>query len=115
MLAGTLLLPLRNPPHSAVILCHHASVQQRDYYRLFAEPFVARGIAAFIYDKRGWGDSTGTQLTSEISELADDALAAFRFVQAHPAIQSNGGVSGASVTARGSAQWRRRGWAMRPS
>jgi hypothetical protein len=89
VIAGTLLLPPQQGPHPAVILCHHASVQHRDYYRLFAEPFVEQGIAAFIYDKRGWGDSTGAQLTSEISELANDAVAAFRFIQEHFAIQAD--------------------------
>ena len=86
-LAGSLLLPPGPGPHPAVVLCHHASVHQRDYYRLFADAFVRRGIAAFIYDKRGRGESTGEPLFSEIFQLADDAETVFRFVQAQPAIR----------------------------
>jgi alpha-beta hydrolase superfamily lysophospholipase len=87
VLAGTLLLPLGVGPHPAVMLCHHANTHQRDYYRLFAEPLVAQGIAAFIYDKRGSGESTGTALFSEIGALADDATVVFRFLQQHPALR----------------------------
>ncbi|MCW5851309.1 MAG: alpha/beta fold hydrolase [Anaerolineae bacterium] len=88
-LAGSLLVPSGPGPHPAVIFCHHASVHQRDYYRLFADAFVRRGIAAFIYDKRGRGESTGEPLFSEIFQLADDAEAVFRFVQAQPTIRSD--------------------------
>ena len=51
--------------------------------------FVQRGIGAFIYDKRGSGDSTGTPLSDEIYQLADDACAVFQFLQSHPAIQAD--------------------------
>jgi pimeloyl-ACP methyl ester carboxylesterase len=88
MLAGRLLLPPTDGPHPAVILCHLANTHQRDYYRLFAAPFVQRGIAACIYDKRGWGDSTGTRLFSQIFQLTDDASAIFRYLQHHPALRS---------------------------
>ncbi len=87
-LTGTLLLPAGAPPYPAVVLCHHADTPVRDYYRLFAEPFVAQGIAAFIYDKRGSGESTGTPLWSEIAALTADAEAVFRAVQAHPGIRA---------------------------
>ena len=88
-LAGTLILPPGEGKHPLVILCHLADTHERDYYRLFAEPFVERGIAAFIYDKRGSGESTGEALFSQIYPLADDATAAFQFLQQHPAILSD--------------------------
>jgi len=87
-LAGTLLLPTTAGPHPAVVLCHLANTHQRDYYRLHAAPFVQRGMAAFIYDKRGWGESTGTPLFSEIFELADDATAVVGALQGHPALRA---------------------------
>jgi uncharacterized protein len=88
LLAGTLMLPLAAGPHPAVVLCHLANTHQRDYYRLYAAPFVQHGIAAFIYDKRGSGESTGTPLFSEIFELADDATAVVRALQGHPALRA---------------------------
>ena len=72
-----------------MIFCHLANTHLRDYYRLYAEPFVERGIAAFIYDKRGWGGSTGTQLFSQIFTLTDDATAVFRFMQKHSAVKED--------------------------
>jgi pimeloyl-ACP methyl ester carboxylesterase len=88
VLAGTLLLPAGDPPYPAVMLCHHADTHQRDYYRLFAQYFVQQGIAAFIYDKRGWGESSGTALFSQIAQLADDAVALYRALQRHPAVRT---------------------------
>jgi uncharacterized protein len=85
-LAGSLLKPPGPGPHPAVVLCHLANVHERDYYRIYAQQFVRQGIAALIYDKRGHGASTGEPLSSHISELIEDADAAFRFVQSHSAI-----------------------------
>ncbi len=89
LLAGTLMLPQTAGPHPAVVVCHLANTHQRDYYRLYAAPFVQRGIAAFIYDKRGSGESTGTPLFSEIFQLADDATAIVRALQRHPALRAD--------------------------
>jgi len=88
-LAGTLLLPQGEGPFPLVIFCHLADTHTRDYYRLFAEPFVERGIAAFVYDKRGRGESTGPQLFSEFFSLADDASAVFDFMQQHPSVRAD--------------------------
>ena len=87
LIAGTLLLPSGPGPFPAVMLCHHADTHLRDYYRIFAAPFVRHGIAVLIYDKRGWGGSTGDSLFSQIHALSEDAGAVFRFLQSHPAIQ----------------------------
>lgn len=85
-LAGTLMLPPTEGSHPLVILCHLANTHQRDYYRLYADWFVRNGIAAFIYDKRGNAESTGTRLFSEVFPLADDATAIYRYMQKHPSI-----------------------------
>lgn len=86
-LAGTLLLPPTEGPHPLVILCHLADTHRRDYYRLYADHFVQNGIAAFIYDKRGSGESTGTTLFSEVFELTDDATAVYHFLQKYASIK----------------------------
>jgi hypothetical protein len=97
VLGASLILPNSPAPHPAVLFCHYADTHFRDYYRLFAEYFLRQGIATLIYDKRGWGDSTGESLFSSIFPLADDAVAVYQFLESHPAIQSNGiGFWGAS-------------------
>jgi pimeloyl-ACP methyl ester carboxylesterase len=57
-LAGTLLLPEGSGPHTAVVLAHAAAGGQRDFYRLFAHTLVRANVAALIYDKPGFGEST---------------------------------------------------------
>ena len=108
-LSGTLLLPSSLGRHPAVVFCHHADTPGRDYYRLFAAPFAERGLAAFIYDKRGWGGSTGQRLGSQVYDLADDAEAVCRALAQHPAVRpealglwgiSNGAWVAAEVAAR---------------
>lgn len=89
VLGASLLLPNTPPPHPAVLFCHYADTHFRDYYRLFAECFLQQGIATLIYDKRGWGDSTGDPLFSSIFPLTDDAVAVYEFLQSHPAILSD--------------------------
>lgn len=85
-LAGSLLLPMDEGPHPAVVFVHGAEFGNRDTYRLFATHFARRGIAALIYDKRGTGESSGSFSEATFDDLSDDALAAVGFLQDHPAI-----------------------------
>lgn len=89
VLGASLVVPHTPAPHPVVLFCHYADTHFRDYYRLFADYFLQQGIATLLYDKRGWGDSTGESLFSSIFPLADDAVAIYQFLQRHPSIQSN--------------------------
>ena len=84
-IAGTLLLPQASPPYPAVVLVHGSIPSLRDFYRVYAQPFVQQGIAALIYDKRGHGASLGSS-DSSIAERAADAQAAVTYVQTRPDI-----------------------------
>jgi pimeloyl-ACP methyl ester carboxylesterase len=48
----------------------------RNQLRLWAHNYVTRGIAAFIFDSRGAGESGGSIGLNSFSDLADDVLAA---------------------------------------
>ena len=80
-LSGTLLLPLTNEAHTAVVFLHGAGAEGRFASRFLAEHFTRYGIAALIYDKRGVGKSTGDWRRSDFSDLAEDAIAAIRLLQ----------------------------------
>lgn len=80
-LSGTLLLPLRKEPHSAVVFLHGSGAEGRFASRFLAEHLTRYGIAALIYDKRGVGKSTGDWKTSDFNDLAGDAIAAVSFLQ----------------------------------
>lgn len=79
-LAGTLLRPNSPGPHPAAILLHGSGPQDRHGYvglmRLAADHLARHGFAAFIYDKRGVGDSGGQWAMASFEDLAHDAIAA---------------------------------------
>jgi len=80
-LSGTLLLPLTEVPHPAVVFLHGSGSEGRYAARFLAEYFTRHGIAALIYDKRGVGKSTGDWKRSDFSDLAGDAIAGIHFLQ----------------------------------
>lgn len=87
-LTGSLLTPPQLGPHPLVILVHGAGPGLRDDYRVVADLFARQGLAVFFYDKRGWGESTGEQLWSDIVKLADDAEAVIRQLRRHPQVDA---------------------------
>jgi uncharacterized protein len=97
-LSGTLILPDAAPPHS-VVVCVPASTAAatREMFRHVAEFFALHGVASLIYDKRGLGRSTGDWLRADLSDLADDALAAVRLLKDRSGIRAHRvGLFGAS-------------------
>jgi len=82
-LAGTLCIPSGGGRHPAVVLLHGSGPESRwGTNRFIADQLARRGIAALDYDKRGSGDSGGDWRTASYDELADDAIAGIRLLQA---------------------------------
>lgn len=88
-LVGSLLTPNQPAPHPLVILVHGAGPGLRSDYLTVADIFARQGIAVFIYDKRGWGESTGEQLWSQIFKLADDVEAVIQYMRHHPKVDAS--------------------------
>ncbi len=88
MLKGTLLLPPGAGPFPAVVLTQMSSPATREGYREFAYFFVAQGIAALIYDRRGNGESSGSEGGAGMLQLADDAARAVNALAALPEIDA---------------------------
>ena len=74
VLAGTLILPPGIGPHPAIIHSGGASWIVREQVMNEALVYASHGIAAFIYDKRGWGESTGDK-TVPFETSAGDIVA----------------------------------------
>ena len=74
-LSGTLLVPAGEGPHPTVVFVHGGMDQTRRSIGPHPYLFAAHGVAAFIYDKRGCGASTGDWRTATFDDLAGDALA----------------------------------------
>ncbi|MEZ5920075.1 MAG: hypothetical protein R3C60_01860 [Parvularculaceae bacterium] len=77
MLSGRLIMPHGKEAAPIVVLVHGAErISARETYAL-QRLLPAAGIGAFVYDKRGTGDSSG-RYTHDYLILAVDAVAAMR-------------------------------------
>jgi pimeloyl-ACP methyl ester carboxylesterase len=89
-LGGKLLIPSTRGPHPAAIFLHGSGPQDRNgelsLIRLVADHFARHGIAALIYDKRGFGASTGNLGAATFGDFAKDALAGLKLLQSRPDI-----------------------------
>lgn len=92
-LAGTLTLPEGDGPFPAVALLSGSGPQDRDsdllgfpLFRELADHLTRHGIAVLRYDDRGVGGSLGNVFLATTSDFADDALAAVRWLAAHPEV-----------------------------
>ncbi len=74
-LFARLQLPDGAPPYPAVVLVHGSGDSPGTEWFYNSDFFVANGIAAFTYDKRGSGRSGG-EFTFDFKQLARDAVAA---------------------------------------
>jgi pimeloyl-ACP methyl ester carboxylesterase len=87
-LRGKLILPEGQGPFPVMIPVHGSE----DYSAVdhYSDPYIyaANGIAAFVYDKRGTGGSTGTY-TQNFHLLSDDTVAAVQYVRKRPEIDGD--------------------------
>jgi uncharacterized protein len=87
-LSGTLLFPAGNGPFPCIVFTHGSGVETREGSRGLANLFVANGIAALIYDKRGTGKSSGKDWQDSFDNYAGDAIAAAEFLKSQHAINN---------------------------
>ena len=76
-LAGRLVLPKGNDPVTIVVLVHGAERESARKTYALQRLLPAENIGAFVYDKRGTGESEG-KYTQDFDTLADDVVAAMR-------------------------------------
>jgi hypothetical protein len=86
-LSGTLFLPADGRALGAVVVSHGAASPLRSarLYRHLTEMLPPLGVAVFVYDRRGAGQSSGVN-TGDYALLADDTIAAVRMLKADPRI-----------------------------
>jgi uncharacterized protein len=91
-LAGTLLIPaakIKGEGIPAVVFTHGGGPQFRDIMWGLGYLYAARGFAVLSYDTRGVAKSTGNWGEASFEDLADDAMAGARFLQARKDIAAN--------------------------
>lgn len=93
---GTLIRPPGPGPHPAAVILGGSSWTIRGSLRSDADVLVSAGIAALIYDKRGFGESTGDD-TVPFEETAADARAAVRYLKGRADVRADAiGLTGRS-------------------
>ncbi|HWN09693.1 MAG TPA: alpha/beta fold hydrolase [Pyrinomonadaceae bacterium] len=88
-LSGTLLLPPAKGKRPALVFVHGSGAQSREMYWGLGYLYAARGFAVLAYDKRGVGKSTGNWREASFQDLADDAVAGAKFLQARAGVAAN--------------------------
>jgi uncharacterized protein len=76
-LKGRLVLPPGDAAVPVVVLVHGSEDDSALTYQFLQRLFPAQGVGAFVYDKRGTGQSQG-HYTQDFNVLADDVVAAMR-------------------------------------
>jgi pimeloyl-ACP methyl ester carboxylesterase len=72
-----------------VVMAHGLSGTRRDGLGAFAERFAAAGIAALVFDHRGFGDSGGEPDLFEPARQLDDWRAAIAFARSLPGVDAD--------------------------
>jgi uncharacterized protein len=82
-LSGTLYLPKGGHALAAVVVTHAASspLQNAVLYTHLKQMLPPMGIAVFVYDRRGNGQSGGDPKSGDYPLLADDAVAAVKMLK----------------------------------
>lgn len=92
-LSGTLLVPTApsssKAKRPALVFVHGSNATWREMYWGLGYLYAARGFAVLAYDKRGVGKSTGNWRESSFQDLADDAVAGAKLLQARTDIAAN--------------------------
>ncbi|HET6977450.1 MAG TPA: alpha/beta hydrolase [Pyrinomonadaceae bacterium] len=88
-LSGTVLVPASKGRHPAIVYTHGGGPAKREVYWGLGYLFAARGFVVLSYDKRGVGKSTGNWGEASFQDLADDAVAGARFLQARTDVAPN--------------------------
>jgi alpha-beta hydrolase superfamily lysophospholipase len=73
-------------PAPIVVMAHGLSGTRRDRLGPFAERFAAAGVAALLFDHRGFGDSSGEPDLFDPARQLDDWRAAIAFARSLPGV-----------------------------
>ena len=90
-LFGQLYIPNGNGPFPTVIFTHGSGDSGIDNarYRLEAEYFAQHGILSMVYDKRGYGKSSGDWRQADYVDLAKDAVAALNLLKNYQQVDTS--------------------------
>jgi dienelactone hydrolase len=88
-LCAAWLYPAAGDPAPVIVMAHGLSGTRRDRLGAFAERFAAEGVAAVVFDYRGFGDSGGAPDLFEPERQLEDWRAAIAFARSLPGIDAD--------------------------
>jgi pimeloyl-ACP methyl ester carboxylesterase len=90
ILKGTLAKPDMTAPYPVVVATHTSHAGTRDFgvYQHLAELLTAHGVAVFLFDRRGSGESSGSFETATFSDLAADVRGAINCLKSRDDIDA---------------------------
>lgn len=88
-LVGELILPTGSGPFPLIVQTHGSGQETRESGRGLAYFFATHGIASFIFDKRGCGESIGKDWQASFKDYAKDLLAAVDNLSEESSVNSN--------------------------
>jgi dipeptidyl aminopeptidase/acylaminoacyl peptidase len=88
-LSGTLVMPHSTAPVPLIVFVQGAGPETHVASLFLADYFAHRGVAAFAYDKRGAGESTGDWKHASFETLAGDVEAVVKFLSKQPGIDAH--------------------------
>jgi uncharacterized protein len=80
--------PARGEATPLIVMAHGLSGTRRDRLGPFAERFTAAGVAALVFDHRGFGDSAGTADLFDPRRQLEDWRAAIAFARSLPEVDA---------------------------
>jgi uncharacterized protein len=88
-LSGTLVMPHATIPVPLIVFVHGSGPETRSASLFLADYFAHHGVAAFAYDKRGAGESTGDWKHASFETLAGDVEVVAKFLSTQPGIDAH--------------------------
>lgn len=85
---GTLLLPKGEQKVPLIAFAHGSGYASRWWGMYWAHEFAKMGLASFLHDKRGCGESSGNWIKSSLDDLASDLESSISLLKHHPRIDS---------------------------
>lgn len=98
-LAGWLYLPVRREPRPVVVMAHGFGAERTWRLPEIARRFASRGLAVFVFDYRGFGESDGEpRRVIDPGMQVDDWQAAIRHVRSHDRVADRVALWGTSFS-----------------
>jgi len=90
VIGASMILPTGEGPFPGVVMLHGSGALPRDANRFAAEALARRGVAVIIFDKRGVSESQGELAGASFEDLAADAIAVAKVLDARDDITGVG-------------------------